>query len=268
MPTRNEPVYMRVEDEHILGTVISPGSLLPGALFVHGWGGDQRQYLARAHEVAALGCVCLTFDLRGHAQTRSRHDAISRDDSMRDILAAYDFLAARSNVDSDAIAVVGSSYGGYLAALLTALRPVNWLALRAPALYKDSEWGVPKLRLRTEQGLEQYRQQPVRTDESKALRACSAFAGDVLIVESEHDCTIPRQLIVNYREACTSARSLTHRVIDGADHGLSKETWKTAYTALLVSWFREFIIDAGVSDRAAGMAPPSESGPELQRQEA
>ena len=56
MSTRDEPVYMRVEDEHILGTVISPGSLLPGALFVHGWGGDQQQYLARAHDVAALGC--------------------------------------------------------------------------------------------------------------------------------------------------------------------------------------------------------------------
>ena len=52
---------------------------------------------------------------------------------MRDLLAAYDFLAALRNVDSDSIAVVGSSYGGYLAALLTALRPVKWLGLRVPA---------------------------------------------------------------------------------------------------------------------------------------
>jgi dienelactone hydrolase len=65
---------------------------------------------------------------------------VSREESLRDILAAYDFLAAQPNVDSDSIAVVGSSYGGYLAALLTALRPVKWLALRVPALYKDSEW--------------------------------------------------------------------------------------------------------------------------------
>jgi dienelactone hydrolase len=268
MPTRDEPVYMRVEDEYIVGTVISPGSLLPGALFVHGWGGDQQQYLARAHEVAALGCVCLTFDLRGHARTHARHDAVSREDNMRDIVAAYDFLTARSNVDSDAIAVVGSSYGGYLAALLTALRPVRWLALRAPALYKDSDWGVPKLRLKAEQSLEQYRQQPVRTEESKALRACGAFAGDVLIVESEYDSAIPRQVVVNYREACTSARSLTHRMIDGADHGLSNETWKTAYTGLLVSWFREFVIDARKSEPAAPVSPPSERGPEVRPEEA
>jgi dienelactone hydrolase len=241
MATRDEPVYVRVEGEHILGTLISPGALLPGVLFVHGWGGDQRQYVARARELAALGCVCLTFDLRGHAQTKTRYDSVSREDSQRDILAAYDFLASQHNVDVDSIAVVGSSYGGYLAALLTALRPVKWLALRVPALYKDSEWNLPKLRLRGEQDLGQYRLQPVGPEESKALRACRAYTGDVLLVESEHDDIIPHQVIVNYREACISARSLTYRLIEGADHGLSAEAMQSAYTLLLVKWFKEIV---------------------------
>jgi len=268
MPTRDEPVYVRVEDEHILGTLISPGSLIPGVLFVHGWGGDQRQYVSRAHELAMLGCVCLTFDLRGHAQTQALHDSVSREDGMRDILAAYDFLAAHHNVDSDSIAVVGSSYGGYLAALLTAQRPVKWLALRVPALYKDSEWHVPKLRLKAEQNLETYRQQPVTPEESKALRACRAFTGDVLIVESERDSLIPHQVIVNYREACMSARSTTYRLIEGADHGLSSEAWKTAYTELLVKWFKEIVFGVRVSEPKALTSKPDASGPETQTAEA
>src|SRR5438034_11578448 len=111
MPTRDEPVYVRVEGEHILGTLISPGSLLRGVLFVHGWGGDQQQYVARAREIAALGCMCLTFDLRGHAQKLSQHDSVTREDNMRDLLGASDFLAAQRNFDSVSIAVVGSSYG-------------------------------------------------------------------------------------------------------------------------------------------------------------
>ncbi len=253
MPTLDEPIYIRVEDEHILGTLISPGALVPGVLFVHGWGGDQQQYVDRAREVASLGCVCLTFDLRGHAQTQARRDTVSREDSMRDILAAYDFLAALRNVDADAIAVVGSSYGGYLAALLTAARPVKWLALRAPALYKDSEWSMPKLRLRGEQHLEQYRLRPVGPAESKALRACQAFTGDLLIVESEHDSLVPHQVIANYRESSISARSLTYRLIEGADHGLSNEAWRSNYTSLLVSWFTEFVF--GI--RGSGPSPPS-----------
>lgn len=257
MPTIDEPIYIRVEDEHILGTLISPGALVPGVLFIHGWGGDQQQYVDRAHELASLGCVCLTFDLRGHAQTQARRDTVSREDSMRDILAAYDFLASLRNVDSDSIAVVGSSYGGYLAALLTAARPVKWLALRVPALYKDSEWSLPKLRLRGEQHLEKYRLQPVAPADSKALRACQAFTGDVLIVESEHDTLIPHQVIANYREACISARSLTYRLIEGADHGLSSEAWRSSYTSLLVNWFNEFMFGVQANEPSAAPSAPA-----------
>jgi hypothetical protein len=257
MPTRDEPVYLRVENEHILGTLIMPGSLIPGVLFVHGWGGDQRQYLDRARELSALGCVCLTFDLRGHAQTKSRYETVSREEGLRDILVAYDFLAAQHNVDADSIAVVGSSYGGYLAALLTALRPVRWLALRAPALYKDSDWKLPKHRLKGEQQLELYRRQAVRSDESRALRACTAFTGDVLVVESEQDSVVPHQVIVNYREACISARSLTYRVIPGADHALSGEACQRAYTVVLVTWLTEMVFGARHGEPAL---PPTPAG--------
>jgi pimeloyl-ACP methyl ester carboxylesterase len=264
MPTRDEPVYIRVEkNEHILGTLLSPGTLIPGVLFVHGWGADQNQYLGRARELAAHGCVCLTFDLRGHAQTQKLYDIVSREESMRDILAAYDFLAAQSSVDSDSIAVVGSSYGGYLAALLTALRPVKWLALRAPALYKDSEWALPKSRLKLEQGLEAYRRQPVRPDESRALRACLAFTGDVLIVESEHDSLVPHQVVANYREAFISAKSTTYRVIPGADHALSDEAWQRAYSTALVTWLSEMVLGAR-SPEPAAPAPPPKPSPAIQ----
>ncbi len=264
MPTRDEPVYIRVEkNEHILGTLLSPGTLIPGVLFVHGWGADQNQYLGRARELAAHGCVCLTFDLRGHAQTQKLYDIVSREESMRDILAAYDFLAAQSSVDSDSIAVVGSSYGGYLAALLTALRPVKWLALRAPAIYKDSEWALPKSRLKLEQGLEGYRRQPVRPDESRALRACLAFTGDVLIVESEHDSLVPHQVVANYREAFISAKSTTYRVISGADHALSNEAWQRAYSTMLVTWLSEMVLGAR-SPEPANPAPPPKMQPVAQ----
>lgn len=262
MTTREEPVYIRVGDEHILGTLITPGTLMPGVLFVHGWGGDQHQYLRRAGELAALGCVCVTFDLRGHAQTQARFESVSREENMRDVLAAYDYLAAQRNVDSDSIAVVGSSYGGYLGALLTALRPVKWLALRAPALYKDSEWRLPKLQLRREQALEKYRLQPVTPDESNALRVCREFTGDVLIVESEKDTMIPRQVIINHREACIHTKSLTYRLMEGADHGLTNEAWHGAYTTLLVSWFNEFVFSKTMAEATDAEEKPSSTAPE------
>lgn len=242
MPTRDEPVDIVSDGQAIRGTIVAPNRRLPAVLFVHGWGGSQEQYLARAREVAALGCVCLAFDLRGHVETRRQKEKVSREDNLHDVLAAYDYLARQRSIDPARIAVVGSSYGGYLAAILSSMRPVRWLALRVPALYKDSEWDLPKGRLKSAQDLEAYRRKPVRPDESRALRACADFEGDVLIVESEHDNAVPHQVIVNYREACTRARSLTYRVIADADHGLSEPRWQQAYTSLLVNWISEMAL--------------------------
>jgi pimeloyl-ACP methyl ester carboxylesterase len=183
MATRDEAIDIAVDDQRIAGTVIVPATLIPGFLFVHGWGGSQEQYLARAREIAALGCICLTFDLRGHARTEPQNGSVTREDNLRDLMAAFDALAGNPAVDRSAIAVIGSSYGGYLAAVLTSLRPVRWLGLRVPAIYRDENWEEPKRRLNGDD-LTLYRQTTIEPEKNRALAACEDFFGDVLIVES------------------------------------------------------------------------------------
>jgi pimeloyl-ACP methyl ester carboxylesterase len=262
MPTRDESVKIPLQDGHIDGTLVTPGILIPGVLFIHGWGGSQQGYLARARQISALGCVCLTFDLSGHAGTQDQHETVSREDNLRDVLAAYDLLAGHHSVDPEAIAVVGSSYGGYLATILTTKRKVKWLALRVPALYMDSEWEMPKRQLHKDQDLVRYRRTMVPAAENIALRACTGYKGDVLIVESELDDVVPGAVLKSYREACVKAHSLTYRVIEGADHGLTEESAQRAYTALLVSWMTEMVLNARAADtpvmpaEAAGVVVP------------
>ena len=251
MPTRDRKVEIAVDGQRIAGTMIAPSTAIPGILCVHGWGGSQDQYLARAREIAALGCVSLTFDLRGHARTHPQQETVSREDNLADVLAAYDELVNHPSVDASAIAVVSSSYGAYLAAILTTLRPVRWLALRVPALYKDAGWKLPKKQLHDEADLHAYRRRHVRPQDNRALKACAAFEGDVLIVESENDDIVPHQTIKNYVEACTRAHSLTYRVIAGADHGLSEEVAQRAYTQLLVNWLTEMVFGARATATSA-----------------
>jgi hypothetical protein len=241
MSTRDDLLDIAVDDQHIAGTLVTPGVLIPGVLFVHGWGGSQEQYVARAREIAALGCICLTFDLRGHAKTRAQVETVTREDNLRDVLAAYDALLHQRGVDASSIAVVGSSYGGYLAAILTSMRSVRWLALRAPADYKDADWTLPKGQLRKHQELDAWRRLVATPGESRALAACGAFKGHVMLAESQLDTIVPQQVVANYRSAFTSAASLTVRVLDGADHSLSSDVMQRTYTTALVAWMKEMI---------------------------
>jgi dienelactone hydrolase len=238
MPTRHNTIDIPVDGQHIDGTLVAASNVVPGVLLVHGWDGSQEQYIARAHEIAALGCVCLTFDLRGHARHAAQRLEVTREDNLHDVLAAYDTLVGHPSVDPASIAIVGSSYGGYLAALVSAMRRVRWLALRAPALYRDREWDKPKGEL-SRSDLLAYRRSLVGPKDNRALAACAAFRGDVLIVESEHDQIVPHPVITNYRAAFQSVRSVTYRVISDADHALSKQMWRQAYGQLLVSWMTE-----------------------------
>jgi len=241
---RSALIQIAVEPgQAVLGTLAAPATTMPGVLFVHGWGGSQARDLDRAREIAALGCTCLTFDLRGHAGTVAQRDLVSRGHNLQDVLAAYDALVAQPGVDRGAIAVVGSSYGGYLSALLTALRPVRWLSLRVPALYRDSDWDAPKRSL-DRADLALYRGAPVAVEGNRALAAASAFAGDVLLVESEHDHLIPHAAIASWMAAFRCARSLTYRVVSGADHALSDDAHRRDYTGLLVRWVTEMVLGA------------------------
>lgn len=246
MGTLSETILIPVEGQHIAGTFLEPSNKVPGVLFVHGWGGSQDFDLRRARGLAGLGCVCLTFDLRGHAATLQQQMKVSRDDNLRDVVAAYDSLAAHPAIDSSAIAVVGSSYGGYLAAILTSMRPVKWLALHVPALYRDDEWMLPKRQLNRE-SLAAYRNSTVTPNDNRALAACHHFTGDVLIVEAEHDDFIPHSTIMNYRTAFRAAHSLTHRTVDNADHGLTQKEAQRSYTSILLNWATEMVVGARTS---------------------
>lgn len=228
-----------VDGQTILGKMFPaerdrPG---PGVLFVHGWGASQRHDIGKAKRLAGLGFTGLTFNLRGHARTRQQVETVSRADNFADLLAAYDVLAAEPDVDAGRIAVVGASYGGYLGTLLTTERPVRWLALQAPAIYKDGDFDRPKRELNLDGELPAYRRRRLAPRDNRVLAVAARFTGDVLVVQAGRDTVIPAQVLANYVAAFRrSAASVRRHVIRGADHGLSEDRWRRVYGSLLVHW--------------------------------
>lgn len=233
-------VLLDVGGQKIAGTLLRPEAPVPGFLFIHGWGGDQDEDLGHAEALARLGCICFTFDLRGHAGSDADKERVTRQDGLDDVLAAYDYLAAQPLIDGTAIGVVGTSYGGYLAMLLTALRPVRWLAMRVPALYPDALWDTPKAKL-DKDVVRAYRKRPHAAGKDRALSACAGFRGDVLIVESEKDEQIPREAMISMQAAFRQTNSFSHRIIHGASHAMRDAGHKRVYDTLLTAWIDEMV---------------------------
>jgi pimeloyl-ACP methyl ester carboxylesterase len=237
MPIHYDSVTIPADGYYISGTFITQQKdQHPSVLFVHGWGASQEQSLPQASALAELGCVCLTFDLRGHGPTKDQRNRVSREDNLADVIAAYDWFAKRSEVEKSSIGIVGTSYGGYLAAIATIKRSISYLVLQAPAIYKDPDWLLPKVKLHEDPALIVYRRSVVSPNDNVALQACASFTGDVLIVESQYDAIVPHPVSESYAGACAQARSLTCSVIANADHGLSEERWRNEYTSMLTKW--------------------------------
>lgn len=76
------------------------------------------------------------------------------------------------------------------------------------------------------------------------------FRGDVLVVESEHDVLVPHPVIDSYVAAFIRPRSLTARVIAGADHALTDAKHQRDYTVLLINWLTEMIVGARADEAA------------------
>jgi len=234
-------IHFIVDGHKITGTLLYPEILKasnPAIVCLHGWGSNETRYIPRVEQLVKLGFICLTFSMRGHGESEGDIKKLSRKDHLEDCKAAYDFLKTQKGVDPLRIGVVGSSYGGYMAALLSHLRPVTWLALKCPANYEDSNFEeLCAHQAVTAARRHQYRSLSLGTPDNKAISAISHFMSDVLNIESEKDELLPKECLMNYANALPDKSKLTYTVIKGSDHSSSKEEWNQEFIRILRDWF-------------------------------
>lgn len=229
-----------VNNQKLTGHILYPETLKeknPAVLFIHGWASSESGYILRAEVLVKLGYICMIFNLRGHGASNGKLEDFSRKDHLEDVIAAYDYLASKSEVDQDNISVLGASYGGYLASILSSKRKVKNLILRAPALYKDDDFTVPTASLKRK-NIQVYRQSSLPSEDNMALKGVSTFTGNILLIESENDTIVPHQTLENYREVIKNKSLLTDKILQGVDHNLSNPESKQAFIELLVSYFQ------------------------------
>lgn len=207
----------------------------PAALLIHGWQSGQNRMFETAEILSGLGITCLTIDLRGHGKTPGDLNTLSRKDFLADVIAGYDFLVHREDVDSARIGVVGSSFGGYFAALLASKRKLAWMVLRVPADFVDD--GFDKAKRADASAIAPLITASTPWKATRALRSIHEFAGNVLLVESGNDDIIPSETIANFRNAVSDPADLTYILMEGAPHSLTRAPeYKKQFNEIVQKW--------------------------------
>jgi pimeloyl-ACP methyl ester carboxylesterase len=186
-------------------------------LTVPGWSSSKQNYedlvgaITNQTEMAAL-----VIDLAGHGDSPFRLPDLMPAQNLLDLINAYDWLS-REHPDKN-INVMGTSYGGYLAAWLAEYRPVNKLVLRAPAIYRPEDmyrhWGDID---REETRLE-YRQNASEVAKNPLFNSSNDFEGQALVVVHELDEEIP----VATSDAYIKAFHADKYVAEGLSHKMAQ----------------------------------------------
>lgn len=210
-----------------------------GALLIHGWESKQDRMFGLAETLTGLGYTCLTIDLRGHGESQGDHTQGSRQEFLRDVVAAHDCLA-RQGIEPGNVVAIGSSFGAYLCALLSAERPLEGVVLRVPADYRDAGFDAPLYAQRKDPEHDVWKARLHATDETASLRAIHAFAGRVLVVESEQDELVPQTTVQSYADAVFDKKQLTYYLMHGAPHSITKHPeFQEEFARVVCDWLGE-----------------------------
>ena len=114
---KHEDVRFSNGDVQLTGTLISPatGGKHPAIILVHGSGAENREYmLPFARFLIRRGVAVLGYDKRGVGGSTGDWNTASFDDLAGDVVAAFEYLKTRSDVDRTQIGVLGISQAGWI----------------------------------------------------------------------------------------------------------------------------------------------------------
>lgn len=214
---------------------------LPTVVIVHGWRSPVFKETGSYEEPRQLlresNYHTLSLSLRGHQYSQGDIEQVTRAQHKEDIIAAFEYLKTKSEVDLTKLGAFGVSYGAYMLAVLSSQLPIQRLAMRVPALYPDKGWDTPTQQEVKDPALPEWREVSHTPEENLALGGVSGFRGDILLVSSQYDEDMPPAIPRSYEKAAQHAH-VEHVEIQEAQHVLNSSQ-REEFRAILTHWFKD-----------------------------
>lgn len=168
-------------------------------LWLQGWTSSMDSHFEGVKRMAKNTRISFaTFDYAGHGKHTVKLEDSTRHQQHNEVVAVFDALKERGYKK---IIVIGGSFGGYMAALLTGVRPVHAVVLRAPAMYADIEFKTRHAETAKWKNPDRH-QYDKATDayinDNEAVRAIQKFEGFTYVLEHELDEQVPRVMPRTY----------------------------------------------------------------------
>lgn len=209
-PDDAEVVWLDTPDGAVEAWYLPPlaraAATAPLLIFAHGNGELIDYWPAEFLEPRRWGMAVLLVEFPGYGRSAGRPSERSVGAA---ILAAYDWAAARSDVDAGRIVAYGRSLGGGAAAILATARPVAALVLESSFTSVGAfarQFGAPALLVR---------------DRFDNLAAVRGFRGPLLILHGEYDSIIP----VSHARALQAAQPAAELVVMPWGHNDMPRLW-------------------------------------------
>ncbi|MGK0185521.1 MAG: dienelactone hydrolase [Verrucomicrobiales bacterium] len=111
-----------------LGVPRTLNSSIPAVIFIHQGGSTRQEWQSVAEQAFREGWATLAYDIRGHGKSSGQWTNAWYDDpdnAPEDLKSAIQHMKALPEVDAQRVAVVGSSVGGNLACVASALYDIK-----------------------------------------------------------------------------------------------------------------------------------------------
>ena len=182
---------------------VPEGARIPCLVLVHGGPeGQSRPFLrvtfAAPAYLLSQGVAILVPNVRGstgYGKEYSHADDVElRMDSVRDLIAATDWLAASGDIDPDRIGVMGGSYGGFMVLAAITEAPDKWGAAIDLFGIADFETFLKFTGLwRRKHRAREYGEDPAFLRTISPIHKADQIETPLLVIQGDHDVRVPQE---------------------------------------------------------------------------